>query len=184
MAKVGGGANSWRQKVETCFAGFTTCTCSWWCIVWVYKTDQTQHGTPVQRCLNAGAALKLMAITASVPGQRLAFTRPLVTLSMRHIEMNRSLVQLMYKYTKHETYTRCSFNVNSDSIMDGFCVWSHEVGDPPSPKNVGPSVVIDTHPTKSFSFGVEYYTWAEMCTFSVFIFENDITDSYWTKIIF
>ena len=31
---------------------------------------------PVQRCLNAGAALELMAITATAPGQRLAFTPP------------------------------------------------------------------------------------------------------------
>ena len=84
-AKVGGGANSWRQKVETCLAGYNTwtCTCSWWCIVWFYKTDQNQHGTPVQRCLNAGAALKLIAVTTSAAGQRLAFTRPLFTLSMR-----------------------------------------------------------------------------------------------------
>ena len=39
---------------------------------------KSQHGTPVQRCLNAGAALELMAITAIAPGQRLAFTRPFV----------------------------------------------------------------------------------------------------------
>ena len=78
-------------------------------IVWSYKTDQSQHGTPVERCLNAGAALELMVITASAPGQRLAFTRLLFTLSMRAFEMNRNLVQLMYKYKKHETYTRCSF---------------------------------------------------------------------------
>ena len=26
----------------------------------------------------------------------------------------------MYKYKKHETYTRCSFNVSSDSIIGGF----------------------------------------------------------------
>ena len=26
----------------------------------------------------------------------------------------------MYIYKKHETYTRCSFNVNSDSIIGGF----------------------------------------------------------------
>ena len=69
-------------------------------------------GTPVQRCLNAGAALELMAATA--PGQSLAFTRPLFTLSMRAYEMNKNLVQLMYKYKKHETYTRCSFNANSE----------------------------------------------------------------------
>ena len=37
----------------------------------------------VQRCINAGAALELMAITATAPGQRPAFTRPLFTLSMR-----------------------------------------------------------------------------------------------------
>ena len=47
-------------------------------------TDKSQHGgMPVQRCLNAGAALELMAITATAPGQRLAFTRPLFSLSMR-----------------------------------------------------------------------------------------------------
>ena len=127
-AKVGGGANSWRQKVETCLAGYNTwtCTCSWWCIVWFYKTDQSQHGTPVQCCLNAGAALELMTITATAPGQRLAFTRPFFTLWCGHIEMNRNLVQLMYKYKKHETYTRCGFNGNSDSIMGGWflCVKS------------------------------------------------------------
>ena len=49
----------------------------------LYKTDQSQHGTPVQRYLNAGAALELMAITAPAPVQRLAFTHPLFTLSMR-----------------------------------------------------------------------------------------------------
>ena len=30
----------------------------------------------------------------------------------------------MYKYKKHETYTQCSLNVNSDSIMGGFCKWN------------------------------------------------------------
>ena len=39
-----------------------------------------------------------------------------------HIEMNRNLVQLMYKYKRHETNSRSSFNVNSDSIMGIFCV--------------------------------------------------------------
>ena len=53
----------------------------WWRIVWFYKTGQSQHGTPVQHCLNAGAALELMAINATAPGHRLAFTRPLFTLS-------------------------------------------------------------------------------------------------------
>ena len=43
---------------------------------------KSQNGTPVQRCLNADAALEIMAITASAPGQRLAFTRPLFTLAM------------------------------------------------------------------------------------------------------
>ena len=39
--------------------------------------------------------------------------------------MNINLVQLMYSHKKHETYTRCSFNVNSDSIMGDFlCVKS------------------------------------------------------------
>ena len=47
------------------------------------KNDQSQHGTPFQRCLNAGAALELMAIIATAPGQRLAFTSPLFTLSVR-----------------------------------------------------------------------------------------------------
>ena len=28
----------------------------------------------------------------------------------------------MYKYKKHETYTRCSFTGNSDSIIGGFGV--------------------------------------------------------------
>ena len=83
--KVGGGANSWRPKMQTCLAGYNTCTytCSWCCTEWFYKTDRSQHGTPVQHCLNAGAALELIAITATAPGQRLAFTHPLFTLSMR-----------------------------------------------------------------------------------------------------
>ena len=38
---------------------------------------------PAQRCLNAGAALELMAIIGPAPGQRLTFTRPLFTLSTR-----------------------------------------------------------------------------------------------------
>ena len=33
-----------------------------------YKADQSQHETPVQRCLN-GAALEMLAITATPPGQ-------------------------------------------------------------------------------------------------------------------
>ena len=60
--------------------------------------------------------------TATAPGQRIAFTRHLFTCRYGHIEMNKNLVQLIYRYKKHETYTRCSFNVNSDSIMGGFCV--------------------------------------------------------------
>ena len=82
-AKVGGGANSWRPKMETCLAGYNTCTCSWCCTVCFYKTDHSQHGTPAKSSLNAGAALELMAITASAPGQRLTLTHPLFALSMR-----------------------------------------------------------------------------------------------------
>ena len=43
----------------------------------VIKLTKVNKERQVQRCLNAGAALELMAITASAPGQSLAFTRPL-----------------------------------------------------------------------------------------------------------
>ena len=46
------------------------------------KTDQSQHETIFQLCLNAGAALILVAITAHAHVQRLALAHPLFTLSM------------------------------------------------------------------------------------------------------
>ena len=43
-----------------------------------------------------------MAITATAPDQRLAFTNPLFTLSMRvYIEMIGNLVQFMYKIIRN-----------------------------------------------------------------------------------
>ena len=43
----------------------------------------TKVNTKTDPALPEGAALELMAITATSPGQRLAFTRPFFTLSMR-----------------------------------------------------------------------------------------------------
>ena len=99
----------------SCLAGYNTCTCTCscrCCIVCFYKTDDCQHGTPIQRCMNADASLELLAITAPTPGR------------CGHIEMIGNLAQFMNKYKKHETDTRCSFNVNFVSPLyteEGTC---------------------------------------------------------------
>ena len=46
-----------------------------------------QHGTPVQRFLNAGAALELMAIIATAPGQRQHSLAPCPPCQCGHIEI-------------------------------------------------------------------------------------------------
>ena len=97
-------------------------TCSWYCRL-LYDFIKL---TP--------KSIELLAITETVPGQH--GLTPCSPCQCGHIEMIGNLVQFIYKYKKHETYTRWSFNVNSDSIMGGFCVWGHELWDSPSPGNV------------------------------------------------
>ena len=68
----------------------------------------------IQRWLNADPALELLAITASAPDQRLAFTHPSLTLSTQVYwnDWKSNSVHVDYKFNNPEKFTRCSFNVN------------------------------------------------------------------------